>query len=169
MVALTEKLNLMALGYAFTVIGKDEPWFFANGKNDALAHFRHHYFQMGLIAHFHKAGLLVLWEKLAKEVEILHTSQSQASLKKVRHILENLLRFTNSYWFSELSDLSQAKELFNSWKHHLGIQSLLDRLLKEAQDVHKYLEMMEQKRQTDTTVELLTVVAIIGLVYLVSL
>lgn len=157
-------------GYAFTMIGTDEPYFFSDGKVGALAHFRHHYFQMGLIAHFHKAALLMLWDDLAQAVaKFSKDRQSRQQFHdEVRDILEKLLHFTHRYWFTEVSNQIQAKELFDMWSKHLGSRELFDRVMKEAQDAHQYLEMDEQKQQTDTTVRL-TVVATVGLIFVLTL
>ncbi len=154
----------LCCGYAFTMVGKNEPNFFANEENGGLSHFRRHYFMMGLIAHFHKAALLVLWDKLAKAVaKFTKKEASRREFKKEVHdILEELLHFTYRYWFTELSNQVQPKELFDWWSHHLGTRELFDRVMKEAQDAHQFLEMEEQKQQTDITIRL-TVVATIGL------
>jgi len=147
-------------GYAFTMIGGSS--FFNDNKVGALAHFRHHYFQIGLLVHFHKAGLFVLWDKLHKKAESLIYPNSL----EVRQILQELQQLTKL--FSEISTLGQAKKLFNLWEHHLGIKNSLERALKETQDIHERLEMEEQKQQTDTTVRL-TVVATVGLAAALSL
>lgn len=162
-------------GYAFTMIGEyymgvnkktndSEPGFFIHEETGGLSHFRRHYFMMGLIAHFHKAALLVLWDKLAKAVaKFTKKEASRREFKKEVHdILEELLHFTHRYWFTELSNQVQPKELFDWWSHHLGTRELFDRVMKEAQDAHQFLEMEEQKQQTDITIRL-TVVATIGL------
>lgn len=159
--------RFICCGYAFTMIGKgdSDSSFFRDGKVGALAHFRHHYFQMGLIAHFHKAALLMLWDELAQAVaKFSQDRQSREEFyEDVREILEKLLHFTHRYWFTEVSNQIQAKELFDMWSNHLGSRELFDRIMKEAQDAHQYLDMNQQKSQTDTILRL-TVVATSGLV-----
>jgi hypothetical protein len=154
----------LCCGYAFTIIGENAGMF-TDGKTGILSHFRHHYFQMGLIAHFHKAALLMLWEDLAEAVaKFSKDSQSRQQFREeVREILERLLHFTHRYWFTEVSNQVQAKELFDWWSKHLGSRELFDRVMKEAQDAHQYLDMEEQRSQTETTTRL-TVVATVGLV-----
>jgi hypothetical protein len=159
----------LCCGYAFTMIGQGGG-FFTDVTAGAVAHFRHHYFQMGLIAHFHKAALLMLWDELAQAVAKFrkeHQSRQQFH-DEVRDILEKLLHFTHRYWFTEVSNQIQAKELFDMWSKHLGNRELFDRIMKEAQDAHQYLEMDEQKQQTETTVRL-TVVATLGLAIIFTL
>jgi len=160
----------LCCGYAFTMIGKEknncgERNFFIDEKIGALSHFQHHYFQMGLIAHFHKAALLMLWEDLAEAVaKFSKDSQSRQQFRdEVREILERLLHFTHRYWFTEVSNQVQAKELFDRWSNHLGSRELFERVMKEAKDAHQYWDMEEQRSQTETTTRL-TVVATVGLV-----
>jgi len=162
----------LCCGYAFTMIGKDDPSFFSNDKAGLLAHFRHHYFQIGLIANLNKATLLVQWEDLTKAVADFSGSSQprQVSQEKISEVLKNLLRLTHRYWFTELSNQMQAKQLFDWWSEHLGNRKLFDQVMKEAQDAYQYLEMAEQRHQTkvqqhqtEMTVRL-TVLATIGLV-----
>jgi len=162
----------LCCGYAFTMIGQDEPSFFSNDKAGLLAHFRHHYFQIGLIANLNKATLLVQWEDLTKAVaDFTGGSQPrQVSQEKISEVLKNLLRLTHRYWFTELSNQMQAKQLFDWWSEHLGNRKLFDQVMKEAQDAYQYLEMAEQRRQTEEQqhqtemTTRLTVVATVGLV-----
>lgn len=169
------KTRYTCCGYAFTMIGEyymgrdrngdPEPGFFIDETAGGLSHFHHHYFIMGLIVHFHKAALLALWDQLAQAVSKF--TQEEASRrefkKEVHDILEQLLHFTHRYWFTEVSNQVQPKELFDWWSDHLGTRTLFERVMKEAQDAHQFLEMEEQTRQTDTSVRL-TVVATFGLV-----
>jgi hypothetical protein len=158
-------------GYAFTMIGQfyvseeGEPGFFNDSKVGALAHFRHHYFQMGLIVHFHKVALLMLWDDLAQATATFKGKQYLPQFHdEIGTILERLLSFTNRDWFTELSNQFQSKQLFDMWSRHLGNRELVDRVLKEAQDVYQYLEMEEQKHHTKSIFRL-TVVATTGLVF----
>lgn len=148
-------------GYGFVMIGKEEPWFFADGKNGALAHFRRHYFQMGLIAHFQRAALLRFSDRLSQAVA-QYPPRSRRFHEEVNEILEGFLAFVHRYWFREVSSQIQARELFGLWTGHLETQELFEQVKREAQDAKNFLDMREQSRQTETTVRL-TVVATVGL------
>lgn len=148
-------------GYGFVMIGKEEPWFFGDGKNGALAHFRRHYFQMGLIAHFHRAALLRFSDRLSQAVA-RYEPRSRRFHEEVNEILEGFLAFVHRYWFREVSSQIQARELFGLWTRHLETRELFEQVKQEAQDAKNFLDMREQSRQTETTVRL-TVVATVGL------
>ncbi len=164
------RMRYILTGYGFTMIGPTNKQggrnFYCDAEGGALAHFRHHYFQMGLVAHFHKAALLVFLDRLSKDIEKYNESkpdQFREFYKKTRNTLGNLLLFTSRYWFPDLSNQVQGQELFHLWSKHLGTQALFNQVSKEARDVYDFLEMREQRKQTDTSVRL-TVVATVGLI-----
>jgi hypothetical protein len=151
----------LCCGYGFVMIGQDEPYFYADACNGALSHFRRHYFQMGLIAHFHRAMLLMLSDDLSEAVA--HSRDDRKRFhNEVNNILERLLGFTQRYWFREVTNQMQGQELFDRWSRHLDTRGLFDQVKQEAQDAKNFLDMREQQSQTETTVRL-TVVATVGL------
>ena len=81
-----------------------------------LAQFRHQHFLLFLIAHFQKAALLMLSDRLVDALETLEVGDPE-SVKRfkraIRQRFEIFLRFTHRYWFHEISDQAQAKALFN--------------------------------------------------------
>lgn len=133
----------MNCGYAFTMVGEDEERFYANGVSGALAHFRNHYFTMGLIAHFQKAALLSFSDSLSAD-----TSQpgSRSLHKTARKTLRRLIDFTDRYWFVDLSNQIQARELYSQWRGHLGLDALYAQVMDEADKLSSYLEGENQER-----------------------
>ena len=162
-------------GYGFVMVGKDDRAdrspFFTDEKNGALAHFRRHYFQMGLIAHYHRAALLAFSDALSQGVAKRDSGQltSQQFHEAINEILDGLLSFTHRYWFREVSNQLQARELFTLWTRNLETAALFEQVRQEAQDAKNFLDMEAQRRQTDTGVKLsksamrLSVVATFGL------
>jgi hypothetical protein len=68
--------RILCSGYGFTMVG-DSAWQgFVDESHGLLAHFRQHYFQLGLIVHFQKASLLVLVDRLYQAVTALAESSS---------------------------------------------------------------------------------------------
>ena len=160
----------LSCGYGFVMLGKEEnPGFFSDGENGALAHFRRHYFQMGLIAHFHRAALLLFSDALSQAVAKYDPKNRRAFHDEVGEILQGFLVFNHRYWFREVSNQMQARELFSLWTRHLETQALFDQVRQEAQDAKNFLDMEEQKKQASTGVALsntavrLSVVATFGL------
>lgn len=67
----THKTRYLMMGYSFGMIGEHsfkegKPELFINGETGALAHFRHHYFQLGLILQLQRAMLLTIWDQLSE-------------------------------------------------------------------------------------------------------
>jgi hypothetical protein len=129
-------------GYAFVVTGSAAPNSFFLG--DGQVHFRRHYFQLGLIAQFHKAALLAIENELAGAVRHLTSGPGQAAATQtlrrgIDTVHVELMRFTHRYWFLEVSNEVQARELFALWQRHLGTERLYDHVLREVKDIYGYL------------------------------
>src|SRR5262249_11613941 len=123
-------------------------------------------FLLGLIAHFHKAALLMLSDRLTDAISRLDLDSPQSVLafrRSIRQSLETFLRFTHRYWFHEVSDQARARELFRMWTDHLGSDRLYAEVREEIQDMNEYLDADSIRRQTNTVVRL-TVVTTFGLI-----
>ncbi len=134
--------------------------------NTLLRQFRHHFFQIGLIANFNKAALLTLSNRFSRAVERLNVRdyESVKQFKKnVRETLEVFLRFNHRYWFHEISNQVQAGEFFKRWSYQLGSASLYAEVRDEARDINEYLDTERARKQTDNAMRL-TVVSACGMV-----
>lgn len=162
--------RLMCSGHAFVMVGEAGKPFFTHGESGLLAQFRHQYFLVGLIAHFHKAALLMFGDRLGGAVSRLdiRDADSVKSFKRViRQTFETFLRFTHRCWFHEVSIQAPAKALFALWRRHLGTDPLYDTLRREVQDMAQYLDSDGLRRQANTVVRL-TVVTTFGLIATVT-
>jgi hypothetical protein len=131
-----------------------------------LAQFRHQFFQIALIANFHKAALLSLSDRFSRAVERLNVRdfESVKSFKKhVRETLEVFLRFNHRYWFHELSNQVQASDFFARLSHQLGSDRLYTEVREEARDINEYLDTDRERKQADNAMRL-TVVSACGMV-----
>ncbi len=131
-----------------------------------LRQYRHQFFQIGLIAHFHKASLLSLSNRFSRAVERLNVRdfESVKQFKKhVRETLEVFLRFNHRYWFHEISNQVQASDFFRRWSHQLGSDALYSEVREEARDINEYLDADRHRKQADNAMRL-TVVSSCGMV-----
>jgi len=157
-------------GHAFTVIGDAAEPFFTDADSGVLGQFRHQYFLLCLIAHFHKAALLMLSDRLViaiSRLDIRRPESIRVFKRSIRHTLEIFLRFTHRYWFQAVSDQAQARDLFGMWTRHLGTQALYKQTRRRILDMTQYLDSDQLRRQADTVVRL-TVVTTLGLIGTVS-
>jgi hypothetical protein len=148
-------------GLDFSLITK-----YTDQRRDLKRHFRHQFFQIGLIAHFHKAALLSFSNRFSRAVERLdvRSVESVKDFKRnVRQALEVFLRFNHRYWFLEISNQVQASDFFKRWRHQLGTDVLYGDVRDEAHDINQYLDNDRLRKQADSTMRL-TVVSACGMV-----
>lgn len=131
-----------------------------------LGQFRHQYFLLAMIAHFHHAALLMLSDRLMLAVSRLDVDDPE-SLEKfrmhMRQTTEIFLRFNHRYWFHEVSKQSLAKHLFSRWSAQLANDALFQEVREEVLDMGQYLDSDAARRQNDVVLQL-TVVTILGLI-----
>ncbi len=148
-------------GLAFAMITK------AGLQSHALhRQFRHQFFQIGLIAHFHKAALLSMSNRFSRAVERLRVRDFESVKVFKRHVRETLevfLRFNNRYWFHEISNQVQPSDFFKRWGHQLGSDALYAEVREEARDINEYLDADRARKTSDNTTRL-TVVSACGMV-----
>lgn len=160
----------LCCGHAFVVIGKASERFFADPNTGLLGQFRHQYFLVNLIAHFHKATLMLFSEWLVMAVSRLdiHDMDSIKIFKReIRRIMETFLRFTHRYWFHEVSNQAQARDLFRMLTNHLDTDRLYQDVSTAVKEMNQYLDSDGLRRQANTVVRL-TVVTILGLIATVA-
>jgi hypothetical protein len=156
----------MCSGHAFVMVGGAAEPFFTDPDKGLLGQFRHQYFLLFLIPHFHKAALLMLSDRQVDALNRLDIADAE-SVKRfkraIRRLKEVFLRFTHRYWFLEVSDQAQAAELFRMCSGHLDSVRLYDEVRDEIQDMSEYLDSDSLRRQANTVIRL-TVVTAFGLI-----
>lgn len=148
-------------GLSFAAITRTGP-----ASEILLSQFRHQFYQIGLIAHFHKVALLSLSNRFSRAVERLNVRdfESVKNFKRdVRQTLEVFLRFNHRYWFHEISNQVQASDFFKRWSSQLGSEALYAEVREEARDINEYLDTDRARKQTDNAMRL-TVVSSCGMV-----
>jgi len=157
--------RFMCSGRVFTIVGNRGERFVIDRKT-GLDQFRHEYFLLFLISHFYKAALLMLLDRLLDAMNKLDISKP-VSVRQFRRVirktLEIFLRFTHRYWFHEVSEHVQAKELFRMIGQHLGTDRLYAEVREAIEDMSRYHDSDLLRRQGETMVRL-TVVATLGLI-----
>ena len=70
--------------------------------------------------------------------------------RDIRHALENFLRFEHRYWFYEISNQAQARELYAMTRQHLEPGRALRDIREELQDMGNFLDVDAMRRQNET-------------------
>jgi uncharacterized membrane protein YuzA (DUF378 family) len=162
--------RFMCTGNALTVVGDSGAPFFVDPERGVLAQFRHQYFLVFLLAHLHRAALLVFSDVLVGAVNALNirNDDSVRSFKRrIRSNFETFLRFTHRYWFHELSERPHVQATFRLCANHLRNDALYDEVRDEIKEMSHYLDSDSQRRQSNTVVRL-TVITILGLIATVT-
>jgi hypothetical protein len=135
-------------------------------RKTGLEQFRHEYFMLFLISHFHKAAMLMLSDRLVDALNRLEPDNLE-SIRRFRHEIQQILgvflRFTHRYWFQDVSEHTQVKELFRMTNKHLGTAQLYTEVREAIEDMSQYLDSDVLRRQGETMVRL-TVVTTVGLI-----
>ncbi len=158
--------RFMCTGNALTVVGDAALPFFSNPERGVLAQFRHQFFLVFLIAHLHRAALLVFSDVLVGAVNALNISDDESVKlfkRRIRANFETFLRFTHRYWFHELSERPHVQATFRMCSNHLRNDALYDEVRDEIGEMSHYLDSDSQRRQSNTVVRL-TVITILGLI-----
>jgi len=162
--------RFMCAGNTFTVVGDAAAPFFVDAERGVLAQFRHQYFLVFLIAHLHRAALLVFSEVLVdavNDLDIRNDTSVRRFKRRIRANFETFLRFTHRYWFHELSERPHVQAMFRLCSDHLRNDAMYEEVRDEIKEMSHYLDSDSQRRQSNTVVRL-TVITILGLIATVT-
>ena len=158
--------RFLCTGRAFIVVGDARADYFHDPTRGILAQFRHQYVLLFMIAHFHRASLLVFSDRMVDAVHDLDIRVAQSISRFRRRVyagFEAFLRFTHRYWFHELSERPHVQALYRMCSEHLGNDALYQEVKEELQDMSQYLDSNAQRQQS-TTIVRLTVVTVFSMV-----
>ncbi len=130
---------IMNSGYAFCWLGDaNDGNFFANPRDGAPVTFRHIYAPMAIIAHFQKAFLLTLANRLTDLTPYENGKPVRINMKDFQRLKLDLIAFTQTYWFSEISPQEQGIELFEMWRKKLRLTIIHDDIRQQINDIVEY-------------------------------
>jgi hypothetical protein len=158
--------RIIVTGQTFSIVGRHDDYFFSGSVTGLLGQFRHQYFLLFLIAHFHKAALVSMSDELAVAMNRLTVGETESvkNFKRtIRQMMEVFLRFTHRYWFHEVSNQAIARSLYGRMSKLLGNEDLYVEVRNEVTDMNNYLDSDSARRQANTVLRL-TVVTILGLI-----
>jgi hypothetical protein len=158
--------RIIVTGQTFSIIGRHDDYFFSGAVTGLLGQFRHQYFLLFLIAHFHKAALVSMSDELAVAMNRLavgDTESVKGFKRTIRQMMEVFLRFTHRYWFHEVSNQAIARSVYGRLGKLLGVDDLYIEVRNEVTDMNNYLDSDSARRQANTVLRL-TVVTILGLI-----
>ena len=162
--------RFVCTGNSLTVVGDAAAPLVTDNERGALGQFRHQYFLVFLIAHLHRAALLVFSEVLVdavNDLDIRNDNSVRRFKRRIRANFETFLRFTHRYWFHELSERPHVQTMYRICANHLHNDAIYDDVRDEIREMSHYLDSDSQRRQSNTVVRL-TVITILGLIATVT-
>lgn len=145
----TFRTRQVCSGSIYAMVGEDTEFF----RSTLQVHFRRHYHQLALISHYHRAALVSLSERMADAVQpgARGGSGVEQFSREAHEIQRDVLRFTNRYWFVEVTPQQQGRDLFAMWRRHLGTVELYEQLSQELQSTTAFLDAEEDGRIARST------------------
>ncbi len=158
--------RFLCSGRAFIVVGEAMESYFLDDNRGILAQFRHQYFILFLINHFHRAVLLIFSDRLVDAIHDLDIQQPESVRRfrnRIRDSFESFLRFTHRYWFHELSERPHMQALNRMCAGHLSNDALYAEVKDEIGEMNAYLDS-DAARRTNSMFVRLTVVTVFSII-----
>lgn len=144
--------------YSFVVVGTPYAEMFPGTIGQ---HFRRMYADMMLLNHFQFSALLALSSWISGAVEAHGGAEERQALREKMRTLRGLfLEFVERFWFTNVSNQIQARELYGMIRDRMETRMIYDEVSKQLADANEYLETEEQAEQTDAGMKLNTLAAL---------
>lgn len=153
-------------GDAFILVGSAKDPYFRDPERGLLGQFRHQHFLLFLLPHMQKAALFMMSDRLVDAINRLDPGSADSVKRfkrKIRRLEQVFLGFTHGYWFHDVSDQAQARDLYRVCREWLDVSRVYAEVRDEIEDMIAYLDTDTFRRQANTVVRL-TVVTIFGLI-----
>ena len=141
--------RLICTGQFLAVVGRQDDYFFTGRETGMYGQFRHQYFLLFLIAHFHRAALLSMSDELAvamNRLEVGDLDSVRQFKRAIRSSMEIFLRFTHRYWFHQVSNQNIARSIFDRLRQQLGTETLYEEVGAEVEDMYVQAERLRAER-----------------------
>ena len=116
-------------------------------RSIATCHIPHLYNRMLVQALFYQASLRHYDHKMIETT--LTLLKDQDKIKLIKEQLEAFIRFTNQYWFPELTDQMQGKEIFRLQQQGLNLQVHYERIKEKISRTDEYLNAQREAHSSD--------------------
>lgn len=158
--------RFLTCGEAFTIVSAGMSDCLSDFERGLLSQFRHQYFLLFLIAHFHKSALLMISDRMVgwiKRFNPLEPKSVQAFRDGIFKLQESFLRFSQRYYFTQISGRSHIRDMFQMTREHLVLDKLHEEVRSEITDMVQYLDSNTLRKQSGS-MHRLTVVTILGMI-----
>jgi hypothetical protein len=122
---------------------------------------RQHYFNLFMMAHLQRATLLEFKARLANALNALRSTatpkeRNDEFSRRIMRIETEFLYFRNQYWFTELTNQVQGRELFSLMAKHLETPALFNHIREEIAAGASCLQSRDMAESVKTIADLQT-------------
>ncbi len=148
----------MVSSYSFVAVagasGGFPPKKFSFALDVLQEHVRRHYTYMFLITHVQRAALLMFSRWMS---EAMHKGANLSDSRYRNDLVDirsGLAEFTHRYWFSNVSNQEQAREMFDLMQRHAGTAVIYKEVMDESAIARGEIEQTTRERQEAGTIAL---------------
>ncbi len=127
------------------------------------------YYKMFELAIVQRASVLRFADEVT-QVSGFKQENVQELAEQVTNLYKNYIRFINKVYFREVTAQDQGVEMYDLLQKHMRIETQVEDLDKEIQELHNYVSLQEES-ETDTKLNAITIVGALLLIpgFLVAL
>lgn len=133
--------------YGFTRYSSAYVGFGKNFIENVFNHFNSMYYQMALFSLCYRSFLLSFSQEVADTTRTLAENDENNNHRDAFLALkEKFMKFTNIYWFPEITNQDQGIELFDLYKKSFDFKNMYDEVKEEVDRADAYLDTKDQIR-----------------------
>lgn len=153
-------LRWLCSGYGLVVVSDKENEFANDEQSGLPVHFRQHYFKLYLVAQMHRATLLNFKQRIANALDRIRSNKdgdgNSQFTEEILKIDRDFLYFRSTYWYTEMTNQIQGRQMFNWISEHLQTRSLFEQIRSEIRDAVSYIQSREMVHSVSTIKEMQT-------------
>lgn len=138
--------------YSLVFVGRNG-WF---EQNMLYTHMKSMYYQMALIILFQRAMLVKFSEEIKNLTKYFTSGQSDREFRaKADQLHGNFIKFTNEYWYTEVTPQEQGIEMYRQWMDLVGHDYLYAKVKGEISELATHVRTMIE-HESNQNIELIT-------------
>lgn len=114
------------------------------------------YYKLCELCLVQRACLLSFSDEVAR-ISTMKDDKKISLTRRVSNLYQQYLRFVNKIYFREVTAQEQGIELYDMLQEHMKIENNVKDLDREIQELHSYISLIEEQKQS-RNIELLTII-----------
>lgn len=108
-------------------------------------HVHYHYERMLILALFYQASLRLYANRISEATNNLATDAGHTARDRFQELRQEFIRFTNHFWFHEITSQPQGKEIFRRQQEALDLQREYDFIKDEMERADEFANGQHEK------------------------